>query len=340
MKDTSSKITIVVPFRHIFGNAESVDSSLITLVHSLEVVSRNVEEIIFVNDHSTDNSVSFLSHCGISNLRVLNLHEECNGKKAALELGVNAAMTEYIWTLDSDVEVKSFHTQEFQRFQSSLKADLVILAVRMKSEDGILKNLQAIEWRYLQFLTWSSARLERPMMCNGANLVFKRKLFLENIESHRTVSSGDDMFLLSHVLNTKGTVELSWEGFGEIEITPVSLWVEAITQRMRWAGKTTKLPYTKSTSFHVLFALFSAMHVLALVGLFVPSYHLLCAYFLMIKVLLEVFCLRSIFPTRMSGIETAFAFPQMLLYPVFSLFIFISSLFFKPKWKGRRVSLK
>lgn len=340
MKVTSSKITIVVPFRNILGNAESVDPSLIALVHSLEVVSRNVEEIIFVNDHSTDSSMAFLSQCGISNLRILCLSNEFKGKKAALELGVNASNTEYTWTLDSDVEVKDFDVEDFQQFQSSLKADLVILPVRMKSGDGVLKMIQMLEWRYLQFLTLSTARLKRPMMCNGANLVFKRKLFLESIDSHRAVSSGDDMFLLSHVLNTKGSVELCWEGFGVIEIIPITSWVGAITQRIRWAGKTTKLPYTKSTFFHVLFALVSALHVIALVGLFMPSFHLMCAYFLMIKVLVEVLCMISVFSVRMSGMETAVAFPQMLLYPVFSLVIFISSLFFKPEWKGRRVSLK
>jgi glycosyltransferase involved in cell wall biosynthesis len=340
MKDTSSKITIVVPFRHILGKAESVEPSLIALVHSLEIVSNNVEEMIFVNDHSTDSSAAFLAQSGIPNLRVLNLSEDVKGKKAALELGVNAAKTEHIWTLDSDVELNDFHAEEFQRFQSSLKTDLVILPVRMKSGVGVLKTLQSLEWRYLQFLTWSTARLKRPMMCNGANLIFKRKLFLENIESHRTVSSGDDMFLLSHVLKNKGSFEVHWKSFGVIVINPVSSWGEAISQRLRWAGKTAKLPFTKSTFFHVLFAFVSALHVLALVGLFEPSRHLMCAYFLMIKVLVEVLCMRSVFSIRMSGMETLVAFPQMLLYPVFSLVIFISSLFFKPKWKGRRVSLK
>jgi len=340
MKDTSSKITIVVPFRHILGKPESVESSLIALVHSLENVSRNVEEIIFVNDHSTDSSAAFLSECSISNLRLLNLSEDLKGKKAALELGVNSAKTEYIWTLDADVDLKDFRVEEFLRFQSSLKTDMVILPVRMKSGKGFLKTLQALEWRYLQFLTWGSARMKMPMMCNGANLVFKRKLFLENIESHRSVSSGDDMFLLSHVLKKNGSFDVCWESFGVVEITAVSSWVEAISQRLRWAGKTAKLPYTKSTFFHLLFALISAMHVLALVGLFKPSLHLMCAYFLMIKVLVEVLGLRSVFSIRMSGMETLVAFPQMLLYPVFSLVIFISSLFFKPKWKGRRVSLK
>jgi len=339
MKDTSSKITLVVPFRNIHENAETADPSLVQLVRSLENVSNQVVEIIFVNDHSTDGSCQFLISCNLKNLKMLNLGVEFKGKKAALEMGVRESKTEYIWTLDSDVEVKEFQTEKFQRFQSLLKAELVILPVVMKSELGILQMLQTLEWRYLQFLTFASARLKRPMMCNGANLIFKRELFLENIESHRSVSSGDDMFLLSHTLKSKRVVEVCWENFVTVEISPLTAWVEALIQRVRWAGKTTKLPYTKSTFFHVLFALVSALHVLALVGLLVPSLHLMCAYFLMTKVLVEVLSMRSVFSNRMNGLETIVAFPQMLLYPVFSLVIFITSLFFKPKWKGRRVSL-
>ena len=339
MKDTSSKITLVVPFRNIHENAETADAKLVDLVRSLENVSAQLEEIIFVNDHSTDGSCQFLMSCNLKNLKVLNLGFEFKGKKAALELGTKESKTEYIWTLDSDVELKEFQSEEFQRFQSLLKAELIILPVEMKSEFGILKILQTVEWRYLQFLTVASAKLKKPMMCNGANLIFKRKLFLENIESHRSVSSGDDMFLLSHALKSEGGVEVCWENFVTVEVSPVATWVEAITQRVRWAGKTTKLPYTKSTFFHGIFALFSAVHAIAFVGLFVPSFHLICAEFLMVKVLVEVFCLRSASAFRMRGLETIVAFPQMLFYPVFSLAIFVTSLFYKPKWKGRRVSL-
>ena len=138
MKDTSSKITIVIPFRHILGKPESVEPSLIALIQSLEIVSKNVEEIIFVNDHSTDSSGAFLSQCGIQNLRLLDLPEGLEGKKAALELGVISAKTEYIWTLDSDVELKDFRAEEFLRFKSSLKTDMVILPVRMQFGKGIL----------------------------------------------------------------------------------------------------------------------------------------------------------------------------------------------------------
>ena len=340
MKDTSSKITIVVPFRNISDDCRSVDSALVECVRSLQFVSEFVAEVIFVNDHSTDDSEKHLSGCSITNLRILHLGVESKGKKAALELGVKQAKTEYIWTLDADVVISQFSSERFKEFESDLEQDLLIMPVYMNSGSSLLEQLQTNEWRYLQFITWLSSEVKLPMMCNGANLIFKRNLFMENIEAHRSISSGDDMFLLSRVVKLGRDTSMCWEKFCRVEISTDNSWRESIDQRIRWAGKITKLPSTKATVLHVFFALISAIHVLAFVGLFIPSWHLESAVFLSVKVLAEVLCMYGVFSNRMKMKEVVLALAQMVLYPFFSLFIFISSLFFIPKWKGRRVSLK
>ena len=340
MKDTPSKITIVVPFRNIHNDDHSVDPSFLNFLHSLELISNCVEEVILVNDHSTDDSKKHLSGCSIPNLRILNLQNEFKGKKAALELGIEEAKTEYIWTLDSDVQLLNFDSIRFQEFQNSLKEDLTILPVFMKTGKRLLEILQSNEWRYMQWLTKLSAKLKMPMMCNGANLIFKRSVFLQHIHAHCSVSSGDDLFLMSHVLKSKGQIGLCWKGFTDVEITPVKTIHEAINQRLRWAGKTTKLPFTRSATLHFIFAFFSALHAAAVIGIFFPSIQKMSVAFLLLKIILEVIGVLNVFPNRMKRKEIIVLVPQMLLYPFFSLFIFITSLFFVPKWKGRRVSLK
>ena len=340
MKDTPSKITIVVPFRNIQHEGHSVDTSFTTFLNSLKSVSEYVEEVILVNDHSTDNSVEYVATNIQFNWKLLSLQNGSNGKKAALELGIQQAKTEYIWTLDSDVQLLNFDVIRFHNFQNKLKEDLTILPVFMKTGKCLLDLVQSNEWRYMQSLTKLSAQLKMPMMCNGANLIFKRSVFLKHIHAHRFVSSGDDLFLMSHVLKSKGQIGLCWKGFTDVEITPVHTWREALYQRIRWAGKITKLPSSKASVLHVLFALISVIHVFAFIGLFIPSWHLESAAFLSFKVLAEVVCMYGVFSNRMKMKEVMLALPQMFLYPFFSLFIFISSLFFVPKWKERYVSLK
>ena len=340
MKDTPSKITIVVPFRNIKCEGHFVDSYFATFLNSLKSVSECVEEVILVNDHSTDNSVEYVAANSQFNWKLLSLQNNANGKKAALELGIHEAKTEYIWTLDSDVELLNFDLIRFQEFQNNLKEDLVILPVIMKTGNRLLEILQVNEWRYMQLLSKVSARLKMPMMCSGANLIFKRLVFLQHIKNHRSVSSGDDLFLLAQVLKSKGQINLNWKGFADVTITPVNTLQEALAQRIRWAGKTTKLPITKSTFLHFLYALLSVLHIMALTGIFIPSIQEISVVILVLKISLEAVGVRRVFSNRMKGTELIVLVPQMLIYPFFSLFIFISSLFFVPKWKGRRVSLK
>ena len=340
MKDTSSKIAIVVPFRNINDVSQKGDDEFVAFLLSLKEVSRCVEEVILVNDHSDEESVRRIEKFKQSNWKLLALDADVFGKKAALRLGIEEAKTEYIWTLDADVQIVNFREEKFNSFQFELKEDLAILPVFMRSENSLLGVLQSNEWRYLQLMTRLSAKVKLPMMCNGANLIFKRSVFLDKIETHQSVSSGDDMFLMSEILKEKGSISLSWETFCSVEIFPVNTWKQALHQRIRWAGKTTQLPFTKSTVLHLAFALLSATHVLAFFGLFQLSLHLVCAKFLMLKVLVELAGMHFVFGNRMRANEIVLAIPQMLLYPFFSLLIFISSLFFVPKWKGRRVSLK
>ena len=306
----------------------------------MKSVSEHVAEVILVNDHSTDFSIDCVASNNQFNWKLLSLSNNDSGKKAALELGIQEAKTEYIWTLDSDIQLLNFNSIRFREFQNDLNEDLVILPVFMKTGKRLLDLAQSNEWRYMQLLTYLSAQLKMPMMCNGANLVFKRSIFLQHIHAHRSVSSGDDLFLMSQILKSKGQIGLCWKGFTDVEITSVKTIHEAINQRLRWAGKTTKLPFTRSSILHFIFALFSALHALAVIGIFILPIQKMSVVFLVLKISLEVIGVLGVFPNRMKGKEIIVLVPQMLLYPFFSLFIFITSLFFVPKWKGRRVSLK
>jgi biofilm PGA synthesis N-glycosyltransferase PgaC len=340
VKDTPSKITIVVPFRNIHIHDHSVDSSFAVFLDSLVEVSEHVHEVILVNDHSADHSVDLINSFQLNNWKTLMLEDNQFGKKAALEKGIRAAVTEYIWTLDSDVEILNFSLSQFEKFQNELHGDLVILPVLMKAGSMQIEILQSNEWRYMQLLTWLSARMKMPMMCNGANLIFRRDVFFKHIDSHRSISSGDDLFLMSKIIRSNGEIGVCWRGFSDVIISPVKTLQEALIQRIRWSGKTTKIPVTKSSILYFCFAFFSSLHLLAFVCCFFSSFLEISLIFLSVKMCMEVIGIRTIFSSRMKLKEMVVLIPQLALYPFFSLSIFISSLFFVPKWKGRRVSLK
>lgn len=340
MKDNLAKITVVVPFRNIGDGVHSVEPSFETFLCSLRSVSAFVEEVILVNDHSTDASIECVTSFSVDNWRVLSLQNEKSGKKAALELGVCEAQTTYVWTLDSDVEISNFNSKRYNEFQSRLNEELIILPVSMINGKSVLEIFQTNEWRYMQFLTRVSASANMPMICNGANLIFKRSVFLQHIASHRSISGGDDLFLLAGVMKSDGKIGMRWNGFCDVHIRSLKSWRDALDQRLRWAGKTTKLPFTRATFMHLFFAVLSACHLLAIAGIFLPSAQKVSIAFLSMKITLEVIGLSNASRSSAKSSEWLVLIPQMLLYPFFSLFVFISSLFFVPKWKGRRVSLR
>ena len=59
-------------------------------------------EIIFVNDHSNDNSINELLNHKMQNLRILNLSKNEFGKKKAISFGVHNASGDIILATDAD----------------------------------------------------------------------------------------------------------------------------------------------------------------------------------------------------------------------------------------------
>lgn len=329
----------MIPFRICNEEELQVGSDFYVFLNSLQIITDYVEEVVFVNDHSLESAVLLLKSFLRSNWKVISLDKEFEGKKMALYSGIREARTEYIWTLDADVEIRNWKSDLFEKFLNQLNQDLVILPVEMKNGNSLLQSLQFNEWRYMQFLTNFSSRLRLPMMCNGANLVFKRSVFLKHVQKHQSVSSGDDMFLLSEVLRDNGAVGWCKYHYGDVYISSESSFKGAFIQRVRWSGKTMRLPFSKSSYLQFLFALLSALHVLCFAGFFMDSIRTVSISFLIVKVILEstgiVFNAKSGYPLK----NLIWLPIQLSIYPFFSLIIFITSLFFVPKWKNRRVSL-
>lgn len=340
MKDSSSKITVVVPFRIVENLFFAEGRCFELFLNSLKKITPFVSEVILVNDHSSSQALDMVSSVNEGKWKIISLPENMIGKKEALLRGISEATSEYIWTLDADVEISNFDAASLNEFQKNLLEDIVILPVEMKKGKRLIEILQYCEWRYLQWLTFFSARMNLPMMCNGANLIFKRSIFIRCIDMHKSISSGDDLFLLTEIIRKNGKVGLQWKSFTRVQVSSETTLNGAVSQRIRWAGKTSKLPFSKSTFLHVGFALLSALHLFALFGIFYQPTRWISEVFLVLKLFFECNGSARIFSEPIGFFEAILLVVQLLLYPVFSLAIFISSLFYKPNWKQRRVSLK
>ena len=92
----TEKISVIVPFRN-------EESNLLPLLMSLEKQTDNNYEVIFIDDHSSDNGYNILlQNITKENFKLLKLPPNNIGKKTAISYGIKHSNGEIILTIDAD----------------------------------------------------------------------------------------------------------------------------------------------------------------------------------------------------------------------------------------------
>jgi hypothetical protein len=118
----------------------------------------------------------------------------------------------------------------------------VIAPVTLSGRTGFSGGFQELEFLGLQGITAGSAMAGSPLMCNGANLAFRREAYLANADRlHPGLDSGDDIFLL-HALKKDRSVRIAWlESSTALVTADASPGVSSfMKQRRRWLSKWTR----------------------------------------------------------------------------------------------------
>ncbi len=191
-------------------------------------------DFILVDDHSTDNTYQVVMEQLDVKFRLFRLRDT-SGKKSAIKWGVKQSKFDRILTLDADVKFDEYY---FNHICKTPCNGLTILPVKMEGKN-ILQKLYSIEFDFLQHLTFGSAGLKHPVLCNGANLLFTKDAFNQSlkIRTDFKVESGDDVFLLK-AIKQKQIPVLAFN-LKELLVTtqsPKTL-IELLNQRKRWFKK-------------------------------------------------------------------------------------------------------
>lgn len=226
-------ITVITACRNEAGNISSLLKDL-----SRQDYPAGLTEFIIVDDNSTDGTFGIASQFrDLHNLRVLKNPGE--GKKAAIKAGVDAASGELIVTTDADCRVKPVWLSTIGSFYNDFRPDMIICPVVIESSRGFGGKFQEIEFLSLQGVTAGTASGNESTMCNGANLAFRKEVFLRNGKNlHYELISGDDVFLLHSVKAEKGSKILFLESAGAtVETAPAKSPGSFLRQRKRWLSK-------------------------------------------------------------------------------------------------------
>ena len=322
-ENTSRKISVIVPFRNEEKNLEK-------LVRSLQALTVLPEEIIFVNDHSTDQSLAVLQNLKVP-FQLLEL-DASEGKKSGIAKGVEAASSEFILTWDADVLIpkdyfKTLHTYDFP--------DLLLLPVKMNGS-SFVSGFFAMDYQLQAQANVALSGWYRPITASGANLLFKRKVYLEmaNKRKDQDIASGDDQFLLSACRNSGVEIGLLTDKALTIETDAPTTIKSGMAQRLRWLSKTKHV----GDSFANVFGFFALMVQLAYYGFAI--YQSLIGdwgatlVMVLIKGELDAFLATYSFQEQFNTFQV---FVYQLLYPFYILALLFGSLFYRPTWKNRPI---
>jgi cellulose synthase/poly-beta-1,6-N-acetylglucosamine synthase-like glycosyltransferase len=124
---------------------------------------------------------------------------------------------------------------------SSGKPGMVIGPVAFHREKSLFDKIQSLEFMGLIGTTAGSAAAGYPVMCNGANLGYRRDAYLETGGFSKNIGydSGDDHFLMAAISKKYGehSVKFLADREAVVYTQPEDSLQGFINQRLRWVSK-------------------------------------------------------------------------------------------------------
>lgn len=325
-------VSIVVPFRNETQNLPACIASLKTLDYP-----KDLFEIIFVDDHSTDASAESARSAGEI---LLELDDNESGKKAALTKAISSAKFSTILTLDADSVVNTQWLNTMVKTMQSGNFLAIGGLVIYKKEEGFLNAFLNVEMCSLMGMTAGGINNKKPLLANGTNLMFSKEAFLE-VKGYEgdVYSSGDDVFLVQKIAKKFGANRIGFNNEEEsiVATQGVTSLSALFHQRARWAAKSKAYSSARKFttillgSFNILIAL------LIILAVFKP--HMIPFVFAMffLKLAADTILTLPVLLRTNQIYLIKYLIPVALLYPFYILGTALLSFFIKPVWKGRSV---
>lgn len=302
-------------------------------------------QTLICNDHSTDNSGEIIeAWCkkNPGNRIALSLDKKQTGKKAAIEKAVAHCKTSYALLTDADCTFEPERAKIFAAILRHKKPRLIAGVVKFNRENNsFLSAYQVLENQALVLLGATALLQRKALTCNGANLCFEVSTFNEigGYKSNGKLLSGDDDFLLQEIHQRyPGQILFNARRGSWVETGVQKGFKAFLFQRIRWAGKTLKLPNKWPFVMQVLIAGFCIAQVSCWVSpLWLGSF--IGWVFPLGKLLADLsfhHAMNRFYGNCPAiGARIAASVFQTLIIPLIAIMVFVV----KADWKGRKISV-
>ncbi len=339
-KTPKNRFSIIIPFRNEAQHLPKLLASIQKLEYPFTLF-----EIIFVDDDSEDASANSIQEALVSYPKPLNYSVISNirvtgsPKKDAITTAVNIAKHDWILTTDADCQLPQKWLATYDAFIQENDPKLVAGPVDLEVDITFLQHYQQLDSWSLQSVTRGSFGLADPLLCNGANLAYKKDAYkaVNGFAGNDHIASGDDIFMLEKMKKAFPN-EMYYLKSEEAIVTtrPQKNWTSVVRQRIRWASKTSQQKTLTSKVLGVIIFT-SNLLVIAGVALCFIQKELLPFYisFLVGKVLIDtIFLFRSAIFFKKT-LHPFYTLLSSFLYPFITLCVVFGSFSGSYRWKGR-----
>lgn len=302
-------------------------------------------EIIFIDDYSEDGTFEKLLDYSKSSdvkIRLYKLEEKADGisyKKAAITYGLTKVTGEIVLLTDGDVLFGTDWIQSYASVFSNSDVKFISGPVVMDSA-GFIEDVQSLEFSSLIGAGAAAIYYNMPVLCNGANLAFRKEAFLEvgGYDGYEKIISGDDEFLM-YKISKRHPAKISFlrSNQATVHIQPKSDFKEFYHQRRRWSGKWKKHanPLSKVLAIYIftIQLSFLLLFISGILKLVTPYTVILI---LTIKLLLEFIYFKQMYLFYLKNLKVIPFIVSSLVYPLYAVAFGILSNIGGYEWKGRR----
>ena len=246
-----TKVTIIIPARNEEKNIKDCLSSVCQQNFPV-----NLFEVLLVDDHSTDQTSSIANELGFTNLKVITLADHIGKNKiqSFKKIGIATAITQSTGTLivttDADCVVNPNWLNYLVSFYEAHSYKFIAAPVNFYKEKNLLEKFQSLDFQGMMGITGAGIEGNFMRMCNGANLAYEKSAYsaVDGFAGIDQLASGDDMLLMQKIVRKfPGSI-------GYLKNPAARTLTQAqpdlnhfISQRLRWASKSTAYPEKQVT---------------------------------------------------------------------------------------------
>ena len=265
------------------------------------------------------------------------------GKKKNIAKAIALAKGAIIVTTDADVVFRfSNWLSTISNYFEIHQPAMLVMPIDFETESGVLPTFQIIENMALTAITAGYVGIQKPFMCNGANLAFKKSAYelVNGYQSHIQISSGEDVFLMEAIKKVNPTgIHYALSRALIVKTKAQTNVSDFFHQRIRWAYK---------AKYNSNFLNLSAGFMVMMANLLILAFFVAIINKSAIMPYLSIFVLsKFVFDFLLLFLASDYLgrlkylgwmIPFQCIYWIYALAIGICSLFIKPYWKDKKIN--